>query len=119
MSTELGIWKHLSWIYSFLQNFLKTEPTDTLKGDLIKRIFTYGLFDLHLAFIHKRNVTEPTNTKRKQETNSNEETALLYRWFKPIYVDSESKESELFRQGDTDDLKSPSKPSKDTIIQDN
>jgi len=65
---------------------------------------------LHLAFIHKWNVIEPTNTKRKKETRSNEETALLYRWFKSIHVDPDSKESELFRQGDTADLKNPSNP---------
>lgn len=43
---------------------------------------------------------------------------FFYRWHKPIHVDPVSwKESLLFRQGDTADLKTLSRPSKDAITQ--
>lgn len=43
---------------------------------------------------------------------------FFYRWFKPIHVEPVSwKESLLFRQGDTADLKTLSRPSKDANTQ--
>lgn len=80
------------------------------------------MLKLHLVCILKWNATEPTKMKRKKETSAMlwgiERETFFYRWFKPIHVDPVSwKESVLFRQGDTADLKSLSRPSKDAITQ--
>lgn len=100
---------------------MRVEPTVTLKSRLLKRIFTLCKLELHLVCIPKPNAIEPTK-RRKEKTSAMpwgiKREIFFYRWFKPIHVDPVSwKESLLFRQGDTADLKTLSRPSKDAITQ--
>lgn len=101
---------------------VRIEHTVTLKSRLLKRIFTLCKLKLQLVCIPKSNATEPTKMRRKKKTSAMswgiKREIFFYRWFKPIHVDPVSwKESLLFRQGDTADLKTLSRSSKDAITQ--